>query len=339
MNKQQFGNFIAENRKAAGLTQKELAARVHVTDKAVSKWERALSYPDVTLLEPLAEALSLGVEELMACRRIEQKKEDGPVRNLLELSRESLKSEKRKNAWKMALALLLMLAATLGMIWWYCSTYVREQREDTIVLKETEGGENYLYVKEQGHLLRLKCGEGVDFDAIVLNHERGNEIVYRLDCRWNRKTCQGTVHACEATSLMILGGIEGEIGSAIGLDEPLFGWRNASCETVYCCQDRYSREVIYTYAFWGGSEEKWNEERLLEVEDCITYAQADWDHDGEGELLIRTRWPEKPYTVYDMVDGTIEAVWVNSLTPELAKELMTPGERQEQLERELRSSF
>ena len=71
MNKQQFGNFIAENRKAAGLTQKDLAARVHVTDKAVSKWERALSYPDVTLLEPLAEVLGLGVEELMACRRIQ----------------------------------------------------------------------------------------------------------------------------------------------------------------------------------------------------------------------------------------------------------------------------
>ena len=55
-------------RKAAGLTQKELAGRLHVTDKAVSKWERALSYPDVTLLEPLAEALDLGVEELVACR-------------------------------------------------------------------------------------------------------------------------------------------------------------------------------------------------------------------------------------------------------------------------------
>ena len=60
MNKQQFGSFIADNRKAAGLTQKALAERLHVTDKAVSKRERALSYPDVTLLEPLAEALGLG---------------------------------------------------------------------------------------------------------------------------------------------------------------------------------------------------------------------------------------------------------------------------------------
>lgn len=46
-----------------GLTQRELAERLHVTNKAVSKWECGLSYPDVTLLEPLASALELRVEE------------------------------------------------------------------------------------------------------------------------------------------------------------------------------------------------------------------------------------------------------------------------------------
>ena len=133
MNKQQFGSFIADTRKAAGLTQKALAEQLHVTDKAVSKWERALSYPDVTLLEPLAEALGLGVEELMSCRRLEaseEKKEDEPVentreeqpvRNLMEISRENMRSERRKHIWQTALALALMLAVTLGTIW-YCDT-------------------------------------------------------------------------------------------------------------------------------------------------------------------------------------------------------------------------
>jgi len=50
MDKQRLGNFIACNRRTAGLPQRALAERLHVTDKAVSKWERALSYPDVTLL-------------------------------------------------------------------------------------------------------------------------------------------------------------------------------------------------------------------------------------------------------------------------------------------------
>ena len=54
MNKERLGDFIGSERKNLGLTQRDLAARLHVTDKAVSKWERGLSYPDVTLLEPLA---------------------------------------------------------------------------------------------------------------------------------------------------------------------------------------------------------------------------------------------------------------------------------------------
>lgn len=66
MNKERLGDFIGSERKNLGLTQRDLAARLHVTDKAVSKWERGLSYPDVTLLEPLAAALDLTVEELMA---------------------------------------------------------------------------------------------------------------------------------------------------------------------------------------------------------------------------------------------------------------------------------
>ena len=62
MTKEQLGAFIAQQRKLQGMTQKDLAARLHITDKAVSKWERGLSYPDVTLLETLAEVFGLGVE-------------------------------------------------------------------------------------------------------------------------------------------------------------------------------------------------------------------------------------------------------------------------------------
>ena len=97
MNMHAFGQFIAERRRGLGLTQLQLAESLHVTDKAVSKWERGLSYPDVTLLEPLAEALGLSVEELMACRRQERREEETPVkeqeavRGLLDISRDSVR--------------------------------------------------------------------------------------------------------------------------------------------------------------------------------------------------------------------------------------------------------
>lgn len=66
MDARNTGALIAARRKALGLTQKQLAARLLVSDKAVSKWEVGASYPEVTLLPPLAQVLGLTVDELLA---------------------------------------------------------------------------------------------------------------------------------------------------------------------------------------------------------------------------------------------------------------------------------
>ncbi len=60
-----LGATIASLRKDKGMTQLELAERMGVTDKAVSKWERGLSYPDVGSLPALAQILGVSVDELM----------------------------------------------------------------------------------------------------------------------------------------------------------------------------------------------------------------------------------------------------------------------------------
>lgn len=62
-----LGAFVARVRTARGLTQRQLAERLYVSDKTVSKWERGLSLPSVPLLMPLAGALDLSISELMAC--------------------------------------------------------------------------------------------------------------------------------------------------------------------------------------------------------------------------------------------------------------------------------
>ena len=61
----QFGAFVAQLRKERGLTQRELADRLHVTDKAVSKWETGKGFPDLKLLEPLAQELEVSLVELL----------------------------------------------------------------------------------------------------------------------------------------------------------------------------------------------------------------------------------------------------------------------------------
>lgn len=70
MDKEKVGTLIADLRKERGLTQRELAQQLFVSDKAVSKWERGLAMPDVTLLIPLSESLGITVTELLEGRRL-----------------------------------------------------------------------------------------------------------------------------------------------------------------------------------------------------------------------------------------------------------------------------
>lgn len=70
--KKTMGETIAELRKDRGMTQKELAVQMNVTDKAVSKWERDLSCPDIHSIPKLAEVLGVSVEELMHVTKAEK---------------------------------------------------------------------------------------------------------------------------------------------------------------------------------------------------------------------------------------------------------------------------
>ena len=65
MDAEKFGAFVAENRKLKGMTQADLAQKMQVTDKAISRWERGKGFPDINTIEPLACALGVSVLELM----------------------------------------------------------------------------------------------------------------------------------------------------------------------------------------------------------------------------------------------------------------------------------
>ena len=69
MEKNTFGSMVAELRKEKGMTQADLAEKMGITDKAVSKWERYLSYPDIALIPRLAEILGVSVDELLSLKR------------------------------------------------------------------------------------------------------------------------------------------------------------------------------------------------------------------------------------------------------------------------------
>lgn len=78
MNNQDFGKFISSLRKEKCLTQKELADKLGVTDKAVSCWENGKNYPDIEIFESLGNELGVSISELIACRKI-QKTDDAEL--------------------------------------------------------------------------------------------------------------------------------------------------------------------------------------------------------------------------------------------------------------------
>lgn len=91
LDNEKIGSFIRELRREKNLTQRDLAERLHITDRAVSKWERGLNAPDIALLEPLSELLGVSVGELIRGER--DREEETPMdetKSLLNYSKEEI---------------------------------------------------------------------------------------------------------------------------------------------------------------------------------------------------------------------------------------------------------
>lgn len=123
IDKVKFGEFISELRKEKGMTQKELAGQLYISDKAVSKWETGHSVPDITLLVPLAEILGVSVTELLECKKIQQAdmldvdKTDDIVKKVIGLSEEALDRPrvKKKNVLIYLGCVLISLIEMFGL--------------------------------------------------------------------------------------------------------------------------------------------------------------------------------------------------------------------------------
>ena len=240
-----------------------------------------------------------------------------------------------RNGLVMLAAVLVLLAVTAAVVA-YTQIVVTEEGYYSIVLKETVNGRNCVYVEDRGHLIRLKCGEDVDFDALTLRDERGDTISYQMDFQWNRLTRTGTVSACEDTGVTVLGGVmdvtyEGDSGSV----PLLFGDTSVQYLRDGYYPDPYAESENLVFLcdvrFWPYHPEEpdptgINTRAILEVEDCINAEALDVDGDGALEVAVRTRWPEKPYTVYDYVDGEIVESWPDTLPEEILEQMWAPWE-------------
>ena len=111
MNQEKIGNFIAERRKKKKLTQAKLAEKLGVSINAVSKWERGLNIPNVSLFKDLCNELDFNVNELLCGEKIENDKYVSCAeKNLLILTSQI---EKRKRILKNVQKVLLLFAILL----------------------------------------------------------------------------------------------------------------------------------------------------------------------------------------------------------------------------------
>ncbi len=125
IDKKKFGAFVSELRKEKGMTQKELAQQLFLSDKAVSKWETGVNIPDTAILVPLAEVLGVSVTELLMCERVpaddkmNPEQVEGLVKTAIRYADEPTKrSWQTGKVWVLWYALSVLLGgAALAVCW------------------------------------------------------------------------------------------------------------------------------------------------------------------------------------------------------------------------------
>jgi len=112
VNAKDMGIFICKLRKENNMTQMELAQQLHVTDKAVSRWERGIGYPDIQLLPALSESLHVSVAELISCKKslnYSNEEVTNIIHNLDVYKMESFRQDRKAD--KISLVCMIFVAA------------------------------------------------------------------------------------------------------------------------------------------------------------------------------------------------------------------------------------
>ena len=137
MDQMKIGKFIAACRKEAGLTQAQLAEKLNITDRAVSKWERGLSLPDSSLMLALCEILDITVNDLLSGERVIMDAYNKEMeKNLLEMVREKEENDRYLLALEWVVGILSVLVLLIPI---FLGAYLPIEPEWVRVLEVLSG--------------------------------------------------------------------------------------------------------------------------------------------------------------------------------------------------------
>ena len=128
---EKVGDFIREKRKENKLTQKELAKKLGVSDKAISKWERGICCPDISLLKDLSSILGTSVNELLSGEEIKNLEKEKTDDILVDSVKQYTSIEKKKNK-KLLIFTIILFIFYIGLVFAMYLTFNQVNKNDNI---------------------------------------------------------------------------------------------------------------------------------------------------------------------------------------------------------------
>lgn len=214
-----IGKYIAAKRKALGLTQKQLAEKLNMSDKSVSKWERGICLPDVTVYLELCEILGISINEFLAGEdipkeTIEQKAEE----NIIQITKDNKNKQKYLKKIIRLLIVMLVVFIFITSIFIYQKLTQPQNYIEPYLEKSTEMQTANMLSSHPGNILLFHYNSKKNYDSLTMyltQYQKGKKISDKEICTFYNNPSKGAqkgnialVVDYEASTLKIIDAFE-----------------------------------------------------------------------------------------------------------------------------------
>ena len=214
-----IGKYIAFKRKEQGLTQKQLAEKLNMSDKSVSKWERGICLPDVSVYLELCKILDISINEFLAGEdipkeTIEQKAEE----NIIQITKDNKNKQKYLKKIIRLLIVMLVVFIFITSIFIYKKSTQPQNYIEPYLEKSTEMQTANMLSSHPGNILLFHYNSKKNYDSLTMyltQYQKGKKISDKEICTFYNNPSKGTntgnialVVDYEASTLKIIDAFE-----------------------------------------------------------------------------------------------------------------------------------
>ena len=214
-----IGKYIAFKRKEQGLTQKQLAEKLNMSDKSVSKWERGICLPDVSVYLELCKILGISINEFLAGEdipkeTIEQKAEE----NIIQITKDNKNKQKYLKKIIRLLIVMLVVFIFITSIFIYQKLIQPQNYIEPYLEKSTEMQTANMLSSHPGNILLFHYNSKKNYDSLTMyltQYQKGKKISDKEICTFYNNPSKGTntgnialVVDYEASTLKIIDAFE-----------------------------------------------------------------------------------------------------------------------------------